>query len=41
MLVGLDDQLQMPRRSVDAFLAKWQIGRQKLSQFVGKSHQIP
>jgi hypothetical protein len=41
VLVGLDDQVEMPGRSGDTFLAKRQIGGQKLAQFVGKGHAIP
>jgi len=41
VLVGLDDQIEMPGRSGDTFLAKGQIGGQKLAQFVGEGHVIP
>jgi hypothetical protein len=41
VLVGLHDQVEMPGRPGDAFLAKRQIGGQELAQFVGKGHVIP
>jgi hypothetical protein len=40
MLVGLDDHVEMTGRSGDTFLAKRQIGGQKLAELIGKGHVI-
>ena len=41
VLIGLDDQFQMPRRPGDTGIAMRQVGWQNLAQLFGKGHVLP